>query len=57
MKIFYFLFTSLISICSFAQGLKVVHVSRKIYSDKVKRNIAIGDQIDPSEMLHYNGSG
>ncbi|MFT5667110.1 MAG: hypothetical protein ACI9DK_001298 [Vicingaceae bacterium] len=57
MKIFYFLFTSLISICSFAQGLKVVHVSGEIYSDKVKRNIAIGDQIDPSEMLHYSGSG
>ena len=56
MKVFYFLITSLISICSVAQGLKVVHVSGEIYSNKINRNIAVGDEIDPSEVLSFAGS-
>jgi len=57
MKTFHLLLFNLIAFCSIAQGLKVVHVSGEIYSDKAKKNIAVGDEIDPSEMLRYSGSG
>ncbi len=40
-----------------AQGLKVVHVSGDIYSNKIERNIAVGDEIDPSEVLSFTASG